>query len=75
MNFMDWLADNLDAPSRSNKLARLLISDMNNGCGSARYGVSQWKAHFEEKHKDNANILIDMLILAYAEYVLTHKNN
>jgi len=73
MNFMDWLADNMDVPSRVQRCAKMLIADANNGCGSLRYDAISWRAHFKEKHPDNANQLIDMLLIAYSEYILTIK--
>jgi hypothetical protein len=66
VNFYDFLEESLDYQGRTAKFARLVFTDIDNGCGSNKFDALAWKAHFIEKHKSPE--LVDMLLLAFVEY-------
>lgn len=67
VSFYDYLEESLDYQGRTAKFARLVFTDIHNGCGSSKYDAVAWKRHFQEKHKDSPQ-LVDMLLLAFIEY-------
>lgn len=71
MKFLPWLFDQLDEPTPVGDFANLCWKDVNNGCASTKYGPTQWREHFETKHKAQANLLVSLLTKAYAQYVLS----
>lgn len=72
MSFIEFLEESLDFPSPTARFAKILFADVDNGCGSYRFNAVTWKAHFIKKHSDSPE-LVDMLILAYIEYVKARK--
>jgi len=72
VSFYDFLEESLDFQGRTAKFARLVFTDIDNGCGSNKFGAVAWKHHFEEKHKDSPQ-LVDMLLLAFIEYYQTKR--
>ena len=73
MRFTSWLWDQLDIPGPSGKFAKLCWDDVNNGCGSARFHAVDWVKHFETKHFDSKEELVNRLVEAYGEYMLIPK--
>ena len=67
MTFYDYLEESLDYKGRTAKFAKLVFSDIDNGCGSSKFNAVAWKRHFQEKHTDSPQ-LVDMLLLAFIEY-------
>ena len=67
VSFYDYLEESLDYQGKTAKFARLVFTDIDNGCGSSRYNAVAWKQHFEQKHKDSPE-LVDMLLRAFMEY-------
>lgn len=74
MSFLDFLTESLDFQGRTGRFAKILLSDIDNGCGSSRFNAIAWKAHFIEKHGEYAPQLVDMLLIAYVEYANTSKS-
>lgn len=72
VSFYDYLEESLDYQGRTAKFARLVFTDIDNGCGSNKFNAVAWKRHFEEKHKDSPQ-LVDMLLLAFIEYYQIKK--
>ncbi len=70
MRFTQWILDLEDEDGALDKFHKAIYSDINNGCGSSKYDALAWKAHFEERHADTAKNLINLLSVAYAQYVL-----
>jgi len=70
MRFTQWVLDLQDEEGSLDKFHKILYSDINNGCGSSKYDAIAWKRHFEEKHADTAQNLINLLSVAYAQYIL-----
>lgn len=71
MRFVTWLWEQLDAPGDIGVCANICWKDVNNGCATPRFSASQWVAHFEERHHDRKDLLINMLVEAYKEYMLS----
>lgn len=67
VSFYDFLEESLDYQGRTAKFARIVFTDIHNGCGNSKYNAVAWKRHFQEKHKDSPQ-LVDMLLLAFIEY-------
>ena len=74
MNFMVWLADQLDGLGRVPRFSKLVFDDINNGCGSSRFGPTQWKEHFESEHRESSDELVYLLTVAYSNYVLDRSS-
>ncbi len=74
VTFYDFLEESLDYQGRTAKFARLVFTDIDNGCGSSKYGAVHWKKHFETKHKDSPE-LIDMLLRSFMEYYKAKKSS
>ena len=43
MSFNEFLSDSMDVPGRVAKFAKLLFSDVDNGCGRLEYEEIVWK--------------------------------
>lgn len=71
MDFINFLSDNLDCPGRVARFARIIFSDVHNGCGRLEWGAVAWKGHFEEKHPETSPQLIHMLTETYVTYIRT----
>lgn len=69
MHFSTWLWEQLDLPGRAGALAKVCWADVNNGCGNLRYNGHEWLRHFDDKHKDKKERLVDMLIPVYLDYL------
>jgi len=69
MHFSTWLWEQMDVPSNISEIAKLCWADVNNGCASVRFSGQDWVRHFDEKHKEKKDRLINMLMLAYLEYL------
>ena len=72
MSFYTFLEESLDYQGRTAKFARIVFTDIHNGCGSNKFNAVAWKAHFIEKHADTPQ-LVDMLLLAFIEYYQSNK--
>ena len=72
VTFYDFLDESLDYQGRTAKFARLVFTDIDNGCGSNKYNAVAWKRHFQEKHSESPQ-LVDMLLLAFIEYYHVKK--
>jgi len=68
MYFITWLFEQIDLGSPSSQFAKICWDDINNGCASIRFNSQAWMDHFNSKHKDKSEILIEMLFRAYVEY-------
>ncbi len=75
MNFLTWLFDEMDGPSKVSKFAKIVYDDINNGCGDRRFGPVEWKNHFLAEHADSAGNLNSLLTIAYSHYVLSRSDN
>ena len=75
MNFLTWLFDELDGPSKVSRFAKIVYDDINNGCGDRRWGPVQWRDHFIAEHADSAENLNSMLSLAFTQYVMSRSEN
>lgn len=69
MRFSSWLWEQLDTPGISGEFAKICWDDINNGCGSGKYNATLWLKHFEQKHSDKKDILIDKLTKCYMEFL------
>ena len=74
MNFLTWLFEEMDTPSRLSRFAKVLYDDINNGCASRRFTPAQWKKHFETEHPERSKKLVDMLEIAYIQYALSRTD-
>lgn len=74
MSFLEFLTESLDFQGRTSRFAKVVLLDIDNGCGSSRFNATAWKVHFIEKHGEYAPQLVDMLLLAYVEYANTSKS-
>ena len=68
MRFVTWLFDQVDNGGVTAKFAKISWDDVNNGCAHATFSVGQWIEHFSVKHPDKYDLLIEMLLRAFAEY-------
>jgi hypothetical protein len=73
VNFLTWLFDELDGPSKVSRFAKIVYDDINNGCGDRKWGPVQWRDHFIAEHPDSAGNLNSMLSIAYAQYVMSRS--
>ena len=73
MNFLTWLFEEMETPSKLSRFAKILYDDINNGCGSRRFTPADWKKHFQLEHKDTAEQLTQMLELAYMKYAMSRS--
>ena len=69
MRFTAWLWEQLDYDGPMYRTAKMCWDDVNNGCASTRFSAQNWIDHFESKHLDKKDILIDMTFTAYTEYL------
>jgi hypothetical protein len=71
MRFSTWLWEQLEEFTASAEFAKIAWTDVNNGCAHATFSVSDWVAHFDEKHKDRKDLLMAMMLTTYKEYMLS----
>lgn len=71
VNFLTWLFEEMDTPSKISRFAKIVYDDINNGCGSRKFTPTQWREHFKSEHADSAKKLVDMLEIAYIQYALS----
>lgn len=69
MHFSTWLWEQLDIPGAAGDIAKVCWADVNNGCASARFEAQDWVRHFDSKHKEKKEVLVDMLMPVYLEYL------
>jgi len=74
MRFVTWLWEQLDTAGPASRFAKLCWDDVNNGCAHATFSATNWLDHFEEKHKDNKEVLISLMLPAYQEYMLSRAS-
>ena len=74
VNFLTWLFEEMDTPSKTARFAKIVYDDINNGCGSRRFTPTDWKNHFLEEHSETALELIKMLEFAYMRYALSSRD-
>jgi hypothetical protein len=51
------------------RFAKVAWDDVNNGCANPRFSHREWFDHFNDKHAEKANLLLDMLYTAYLAYI------
>lgn len=73
MNFLTWLFEEMETPSKLSRFAKIVYDDINNGCGSRKFTPTQWRDHFKAEHPDSAGNLIAMLEIAYIQYALSRN--
>ena len=56
-------------PGKAGEFAKICWDDVNNGCGNLKYNAFHWMLHFEAKHNEKKDILIEKLVLAYKDYL------
>ena len=71
MHFLDWTLDQQDEFGNLGTIAKVLWQDINNGCGARYTTPMEWRAHFQQKHPKKADILSNLLAVAYVEYSKT----
>jgi hypothetical protein len=72
MRFTAWMWEQLEEnPTPLGDFCRTCWSDVNNGCASSRFTITQWKEHFELRHKDNSAKLNALLAQTYSSYILS----
>lgn len=74
MRFPTWLWEQLDTGGTTARFAKLCWDDVNNGCAHPTFNASEWLSHFKEKHSDKIELLTEMLLNAYVEYMGASKN-
>ena len=68
MRFSEWLWFQVEDLGAESGFAKTCWDDVNNWCASLKFSSSEWVKHFDEKHKDNRDILIQKLIQSFHEY-------
>ena len=68
MKYTAWLWYQLEEVGPGHAFAKVCWDDVNNGCASTKFSVSDWLQHFEQTHLDNRDILIHRLIQSFDEF-------
>ena len=68
MRFVSWLWEQMEDPGTTADFAKVCWNDVNNGCAHVKFTVKQWQDHFFDKHTENSQLLVKMLIDAYVTY-------
>ena len=61
--------EQLDNGDETARFSKICWDDANNGCAHPKYNASQWLNHFKEKHSERIDVLTEMLLKAYIEYM------
>jgi len=68
VHFLNWILEQDEEPGGLGLFSSIIYQDINNGCGLRFTEPSEWKAHFEIKHKKTAPILTGLLEDAFVAY-------
>ena len=70
MHFVTWLWEQQeDSEGVIANFAKTCWNDVNNGCAHAKFSPTQWLEHFNSKHKESSELLSELLLRAYAQYL------
>ena len=69
MRFVSWLWEQLDTSGPSSTFAKICWDDVNNGCAHATFSANQWLSHFKDKHSEKIDLLTELLLSTYLEYM------
>lgn len=75
MRYTEWLWNQVEDLGSAAGFAKICWDDVNNGCASPKFSSGQWIKHFDEKHKDNRDILMYQLVQSFSEYKKSTKEN
>lgn len=73
MRFVSWLWEQMEDPGVTADFARVCWNDVNNGCANPRYTAHEWIDHFEARHVEKADVLVEGVLRAYAEFIRDTK--
>ena len=68
MRYTEWLWSQVEDLGADSGFAKTCWDDVNNGCASPKFSSGEWVKHFNEKHKDNRDILVHRLIQSFDEF-------
>jgi hypothetical protein len=74
VHFLNWVLEQDEEPGGLGLLSNLIYQDINNGCGLRFTEPTEWKAHFELKHRKTAKVLTGLLEDAYVSYSKRFSN-
>jgi hypothetical protein len=69
MRFTSWLWEQLDAGGPSSVFAKICWDDVNNGCAHVKFSANEWLSHFKDKHSEKIDLLTELLLNTYLEYM------
>lgn len=69
MHFSSWMWEQLENGDSTAKFAKICWDDVNNGCAHPKFNAAQWLEHFKKKHSEKIDLLTDMLVKVYTEYL------
>lgn len=70
MRFTQWILALEDEDGVLDRFQKVAYTDINNGCASSKFDATDWKKHFDVKHKESATELTALLKIAYELYIL-----
>ena len=68
MRYTEWLWNQVEELGSDSGFAKTCWDDVNNGCASSKFSSGEWVKHFNEKHRDNRDILVHRLIQSFDEF-------
>ena len=71
MHFSTWLWEQMEEPSRIGYVATICWKDVNNGCAHAKFGAPNWIKHLNERHPEQKDILVPLIVKAFQAYMLS----
>jgi hypothetical protein len=71
MHFSTWLWEQMEEPSRIGYVATICWKDVNNGCAHAKFGAPNWIEHIKERHPEQKDILVPLIVKAFQAYMLS----
>jgi hypothetical protein len=70
MRFSTWLWEQLEEVNDVGRFANIAWRDVNNGCAHATFNARKWLEHIKTHHPERKDVLIPLLLGAYARYRL-----
>lgn len=71
MHFSTWLWEQMEEPGRIGYVANICWKDVNNGCAHGKFGAPNWIAHIKERHPEQKDILLPLIVTAFKAYMLS----
>jgi len=68
VHFLNWILKQDEEPGGLGLFSSIIFQDINNGCGLRYTEPTEWKEHFEKKHKKTSDVLNSLLEDAYVTY-------